>query len=481
MKSTRLFALAALALSLYGCGGGSAPVTGNPGGDSLTRGRAQLEQVASGAKSADAPTLESILALFNEALQTTPGKKEAHFGAAICLAGVVAQETEGPTSTGGVSGGNPGGGANGWSPDEVPPAPPGDPTPPRNTLPRRTLGLLWNLDRGLSDPLTLLNMLAPVSDLRFGFLPYYGYAQDDASRRQAMLTRLNTVAQHLVQVEADPNFTYTLPDADHNGQSVTITLAEVYLFDAYVQTLRAEIAFSLAYIRDAGETPPPPPAFGLGDGTVTNNHSSPGRPEFLRLYQDANQDGKLAPGEYLPPSPFLTLRDAGLLQTAQQAMLAVEEKGKKGSALALARTGDGNFLLPNTTEMRAALTRLRDVVLPLIKQAATGPVTLEMPRPMPMPLTALVNNQGQAQRPGGNTLFAPAIWPELPPEPPVQDRATLKINLAAWFANPPADLKVFAPTYTLTEEGWPRYDTAAYPDLNFGGLFPDGLPPLFRF
>jgi hypothetical protein len=479
LKSNRLLVLGALTLSLYGCGGGSGGPTPVVTGDSLTRGRTQLEKVASGAQTADAPTLESIFALFTDALKTTPDKAEAHFGAAICLAGAIAQEADGQATGSGT--GNSGGGAIGGPPpsNELPPAPPGDPTPPKPVPPHRTLGLFWNLDRGLSDPLVLLNMLAPVADLRFGFLPYYGYMQDNPARRQALLTRLDKVLQHLARVEADPNFTYTLPDADHNGQSVTITLAEVYLFDAYVQTLRAEIALSLAYIRDVGELPPMPPVVPQ-TGNTNGGRADSSLPVYLGRHVDKNKDGKLSPEEYLPPSPYLTLRDSALLQAAQQAMLAMEDKAKKGIELALARSGAGNFLLPNTTEMRAVLTRLRDTVLPLIKGAATGPVTLEIFRPYPMPFVLQGGGTNSPQRPNGAVLFAPAIWPgELPPDPPNPVREVVTINLAAWFAHPPTDLKAFAPTYTVSTEGWPQ--TPVYLDATFNGLFPDGLPLHFRF
>jgi hypothetical protein len=57
--------------------------------------------------------------------------------------------------------------------------------------------------------------------------------------------------------------------------------------------------------------------------------------------------------------------------------------------------------------------------------------------------------------------------------------AKVTINLAAWFANPPSDLKAFAPTFTLDENGWPNPDQTRYPDATFGGLFPEGLPRLF--
>jgi len=52
---------------------------------------------------------------------------------------------------------------------------------------------------------------------------------------------------------------------------------------------------------------------------------------------------------------------------------------------------------------------------------------------------------------------------------------TLKVNIAAWFANPPADLKTLAPTLTLGSDGWPDSTKSVYPDKTFAGLFPDGI------
>ena len=79
MKRIALILSGALPLSLYGCGGGSGPGSGDSGGSALDRGRAQLERLASGAQNADAPSLESTLALFNQALQLTPEETKAHF------------------------------------------------------------------------------------------------------------------------------------------------------------------------------------------------------------------------------------------------------------------------------------------------------------------------------------------------------------------------------------------------------------------
>lgn len=466
----RLWLVGTLPFVLYGCGGGSGtPLTGDTR-SALERGTAQLNQVAGGQQPTNPQNLKSIFDLFNEAITASPNTSVAHFGAAIALTGLLCQEADG-SQTGIITianiggGGSASGGGFGVQPSEVPPSPPNSAEPPRPVPPHHTLGLFWYLDRGLSNPLTLLNMLSPITDLRFGFLPFNGYWGDDARGREEMLTKLDQAIEHLKIVEADPNFTFQLASPDHNGQPVTVGLPEVHLFHAYVESLRVETALSLAYVRSLGERPPLPP-------TISNTS------EFLPGNNDANHDGKLSPNEYLAPSPFLTLRDASTLQTAKQAMLNSADFAKKGIAGILARPTDGNFLISNSAEMQRVLVEQRDKVLPLLRQATSGAITVEIVRAEPIPM--MMNVASTLGRPIDDVLFSSPI--ELPPTPPsgVFPTEQVTFNLAAWFNSPPADLKAFAPTYSLDTNGWPRYDAAVYPDLNFGGLFPNGLPAYLR-
>lgn len=471
MKGSRLLTMCGLVVggiaALCGCGGGGGTVQGTGSSDPLDRGRSRLEHVASGAQEASVHTLESTWQLFDEALRSAPGNTFAHFGAAVCLSGAVALQA----GEDGVAGSSPW--AGGLS-EELPPAPPGVVVSLSPVASWPLLGLIWHLDRSLANPLSLLRMLAPVVDLRYGLIPFYGYAQDDVAHRQRLLERLDRAVAHLARVEADPDFVCTLPDPDRGGGPATITLAEVYLFDACVQSLRVAVALSLAYVRDAGETPPPPPIFvpyGQGGGW---------EPGFSVRFVDLNRDGQLAPEEYLPPPPFLTLRDAAYLQTARDALLAVADRAEKGVALALARARDQHFLVPGTEESRALLQRLRDDVVPLIRQAASGPITLEWE--VPAGPQVLARATGPRHRPQGSMLFAPPVWSVEPPrESLMPRRRALTINLAAWFARPPIDLRGFAPAYPLDAQGVPRVDQARYPDLRFGGLFPEGLPGDFWF
>src|SRR5262249_21334896 len=159
---------------------------------------------------------------------------EAHFGYAICLAGQVGAGVDGnigsgsgvvvggtvPPSTTGSGraakrtreAGSAPGGSGGGSPGGLPSSPLEGDVPP--APPRHTLGLIWNLDSSLSCPYTLLHLLSPLGDLREGLIPFYGYPSDtqDIARRQKLLTDLGTVLQHLQTIEANPNFTTTLPN-----------------------------------------------------------------------------------------------------------------------------------------------------------------------------------------------------------------------------------------------------------------------------
>ena len=471
----RFWLVGTLPFVLYGCGGGGSSLTGITPDTrtALERGTAQLNQVAGGQEPTNPQSLKSIFDLFNEAIAASPNTSVAHFGAAIALTGLLCQEADGNqtdiitvANVGSGSGGASGGGfGSGEPPSELPPSPLDATEPPRPVPPHHTLGLFWYLDRGLSNPLTLLNMLSPVTDLRFGFMPFNGYWGNDTRGREEMLTKLDKAIEHLKIVEADLNFTFQLNSPDHNGQPVTVGLPEVHLFHAYVESLRVETALSLAYTRSLGDRPPLPP-------TISNVSA------FLPGNNDANSDGKLSPNEYLAPSPFLTLRDANTLQIAKQAMLNSAEFAAKGIAGVLARPTDGNFLISNNPEMQRVLVEQRDKVLPLLRQATEGAITVEVMRFEPMPL--LMNGASTSSRPDDDVLFSSPG--ELPPTPPSGEFATEQVTftLAAWFNAPPADLKAFAPTYPIAANGWPHYDQAVYPDLNFGGLFPNGLPSFLR-
>ncbi len=541
--SLSIISLCGAAFAMYACGGGG---SGSSGGsaDPLTSARAALTNMASGTQTTSTQSLNSALSLFQQAVKADPTSPIARFGEAVALAGVCTDLMDGGTTTvpptsGGSAGGGSGSAGSGGvatpllsksaiskapaqsggpyagpnipappTTGAVPPTPPGVSTPPTPSQPSNTLGLIWFFDRSLSNPYTLLQELGPVTDLHLGLMPFNGYLSDstNVAQRQTLLTDLGTVLSDLAVVEADPTFTYTLPSPDQNGQSVTIGLPEVYLFDAYINSLQTEVALSLAYIRDpgtyqpvspvvvstsggssgTGALPPAPPAF-AAPTAITLNYSA----------LDTNHDGKLEPNEYLPPSPYLTLRNASYLTTAQTSLAATAAKETLGINGVLARTSGGPYLIPNTPAISSILTNIETNVVPLIAQAAVGPVTLTFPHYdvieavgavsegtngaggvfQTVPATAgtasttPLNTGGSG---GSGTVNGPNIPTEPPIIPVIVEQVT--IDLAAWFNNTPPDLKAFAPTYTLTPQGNIDPTGIVYPDPTFGGLFPNGLP-----
>ena len=481
-------AVGTIALCLYGCGGGSG---GFSTGDALQTGRSALNRVAAGSSTADTTTFESIIADFQLALQQNPGSIDARFGLAVCLAGEAGIDLDGgagtattislPANTTSGSASLPTAPITGV----VPPIPINHQLPIQPLRPRYQLSLLWNLTGSLSNPYALLNMLSPITDLRRGLLPFYGYSQDttDLTRRQNLFRKLTTATDNLKTIEADPNFLTSLPDPYHTGQSVSVGLPEVYLFDAYLQSLRVEVALSLAYVRDPGgyqniATPPPAPINGIvpiGAPLFAVNAPS-GAFNATTIYTalDLNQDGRLTPSEYLPPSPYLTLRDPSYLNTAQQSLLAIVDRETKGIAGVLARPSDAKFLVSNTSDTQQVLTETRDHVLPLIQQAATGVVTIDFPHYYP-PSNAAQAADPPPPAPGTGGVFA-IPGSSGPPAPPIFLTEKVVVNLAAWFAAPPQDLKQYAPTFVLDAQGVPDETKTTYPDSTFGGLFPNGLP-----
>ncbi len=487
---TGWLSLATLAVVLTGCGGGS----GGGGTSALTAGRSALNSLSSGSTSVTPTSLQSALSLFQTALQQSPNDPQANFGAAVCLAGLVSQEIDGSSTPAPATSST--GGSSGIGPPPPPPGVTGGVTTTASysssetaepvgyngsatgSAPNYVAGLFWNLGISGTNPLQLLRALAPVTDLRFGLMPYFGYETDNVTGREQELTQLNLVDQQLTAIEAVPSFTgsITLP----NGSTAVVGLPEVQLFHAYVDSLRTQLSLSLAYIR-----------------SVTNSTSSSLLPAvFLpSVPVDLNHDGKLEPNEYLPASPYLTLRDPSYMATAKSALQgeAIEEAAGISGVLARPADGSGGYLVPNSTTVNAALTQIQTQVLPILQKLPTGPVTVQAPQPVGAPdifhpqarstgvtrgdiigsghgddgLRAFYNG-------GGSTSFVSQSGS-------TPTFVSVTIDLAAWFASPPADLKTLAPTYPLDTNGFPIISQATYPDPTFAGLFPNGLPSGFLF
>ena len=511
-------------LSLWGCGGGSGASPASSG-DALTRANAQLNQMSSGLQPSDSATLNATLSLFNDALKQNPGSPQALFGQTICQAGLTAATLETnfglPVSAATTGSGSLSAVGLGTSTGQAtPPSPGNHPTAGALTASAARLGLFWHVGETVGNSDTLLMPLTPLAGLRYGLIPLYGYAADDVANRQQALQQLNTVTQNLQTLEANPKFATTLIIVGSPRGGSKIGLPEVYLFDAYINSLRAQLALSLAYNRDPGinnplSGPPLRPdeldgGVVYGDDPIGNENPSPHPPRLGASYGslDTNGDGKLTPDEYLAASPFLTLRDAGMLQTAKQALLAAADKQAKGIQGIFARptisrfqaNGNDGFLIsnidntiPNSIDPNAGVVITNSSVThvgldytlnnipPILKQATVGTVTLYMPlyAPATQGYVSSVPAKSAVRRHIGKTrrVFLLGYQGGTDAEPFQTGRVTqVTFNLAAWIAHPPADLKAFAPTYTLQSGGYIDFTKTTYPDPTFGGLYPNGLP-----
>jgi len=446
MTRTARAALAAVVLGASGCGGGGSSGPAVPEGrDYLAEGRASLNAMASSDTVPEASRLHDARSLFELALAGRPSP-EAHLGAAVMAMGLVGleplddQDPGPPRPPDAAQADLPPDPPHEWTgpmqPHDLPPAPPDFGQPPTVKPPRVKIALLWRLLDGVRTPYAAFRMVEPVVHIRQGLTPQRTRGAAAVARRMAALERLDAILAHLDKVEQDAGFRITLPRGEYSVVPVAVELPEVLLFDSQVSALRAELAFSLAYVREAAGGP-----------------TGPARA------LDRNSDGRLTPDEHLPPEPFLNLRDPALLAKARESMLRAADKGMEGVAGVLARPEDSRFLVPNIPAVRPALLELRDHALPTVRKAATQLVALRVPRPV-----LLLPNPNDSDR------------PPPPPDWLGDDLAVLvKLNLPAWFSSPPKSLRPLAPTYDL-RPGIPLRDRAVFPDATFAGLFPEGLP-----
>jgi hypothetical protein len=486
MRSVVAVVCAAGLVASMGCGGGGATA-----GDPFAAGRSAIYGMAAGDAEPTRAGLGSALRLLERAMAAQPDSSEAKWWAAVCLVGLAGLDAGGVETAPGAPGdptpvawGSGGAGSADGSTvadpgdHDIPALPPDyDGSVPPVEPPYR-IGLVWNLRHTIANPYTFLTLLAPLTDIRFGLVSLVGYPGDDPAARMAMLARLDEADRLLTQVEEDAGFMATLPDPERDGGSIVLDLAEVRLFHAYVNIRRAETALSLAYVRDIGPLWPGAVAADALDSGVWNPYRG----------MDRNHDGFLTPEEYLPGNPFLTLRAASYLRAAQSAMSAAAELGRMGCEAVLARpastgsastgSADGGYLIENAPPYREALIEMRDAALPLIRQAAIGPVDVLTPHYEVSPTDGTAPDGRPCAAAAGGTF-------ELDPDPgdcygwgePRIVMRSVRLNLAAWFADPPGDLKTLAPTLGLGNDGWPDSAKVRFPDVTFAGLFPEGIKP----
>lgn len=158
---------------------------------------------------------------------------------------------------------------------------------------------------------------------------------------------------------------------------------------------------------------------------------------------DANGDGLLTPAEYLPGPPFLTLTDSAALAEAWSALSgAVSDAG--AAAAGMLETVDPRQLLARAGEEEPIPWAEVAQSLTALQLALLGPVMLPIP------------------------YVDPATGS-------MKQVATL-VDLRAFWANPPADLRGLLPTLRYREVSAGTFDVTvdSLPDKTLGGLLPAG-------
>lgn len=254
---------------------------------------------------------------------------------------------------------------------------------------------------------------------------------------------LATLDQSLVSVEqalsvplSNPSFTFTLADpTDKSGtQTVKLGQAEFNTLYMLVATLRGIINPLLAY------------------NMVEPNYNGSTRISSIEAIalELETQGASVTPAQYMAPSPFLTLNANGAadMATSKAELLAAITDGTSAINEIEARNNSGYLIDPGTFFTESDLNQI-SAHLALYQTYITGPF--------------------QAKETDG-----------------AGDVVSTTVDVNAWFTSPPPDLKAFFPTFTVQavsdSNSSTGYDTSlllspsAYPDLTFGGLFPNGFP-----
>ena len=198
---------------------------------------------------------------------------------------------------------------------------------------------------------------------------------------------------------------------------------------------KTEVALSLAYIRDPGNYQPVSPVVNASAGGSTGtNELPPAPPAFVGpsapptpltvnyTALDTNHDGKLEPNEYLPPSPYLTLRSAAYLTTGQTSLAATAAKEDASSRINGVLGADIRWTVPDTQHpgyCSDSHQYQETNVVPLIAQAAVGPVTLTFPHYNVVALAGAVAEGSDGA--GGVFQSVPAAVTVDTPPPPRRD------------------------------------------------------------
>lgn len=252
--------------------------------------------------------------------------------------------------------------------------------------------------------------------------------------KNTVMPMLSRVAGYLGTVEAYGGSSYTFPMGTSSWDGYAIVdIGDIYMFHGALLAARWALALPVSY------------------------NASPGTYNFSgkELAQDTNHDGLLTIAEYLPPSPFLTLKDSATLAASKADMITACDKIISGVNATLAETSDNHDLFAWHTAdsgITGAELQSTKTFVQQVKASMSGPTT--------------ITYNGSEGDPMSITAY-----------------------LGAWAANPPADFKAFMPTMEIYRyrdwHGGYNYEKivadGGFSDKTFGGLFPGGAPDSFLY
>jgi len=235
----------------------------------------------------------------------------------------------------------------------------------------------------------------------------------------ALDTTLSKAEVALAVVKADPNYVYTLADPSQPGNTastVKVGSAEIQILSAVISIVRSLANGALAYDADPS----------------TFSFNAPAAGGFSGV--------SVGPAQYLPAAPFLTLgTDGGTrLGTVKTELIATADSGTAALESVKTRSNAGFLINPGTLVTTGQLS-VAEAQITAYKAYLTGVQTV--------PVTL-----------NGNTV-------------------STRVNLGAFLDHPPTDLRTLLPTLPISQNSSGTVLTMnGFPDLTFGGLFPDGLP-----
>lgn len=415
------------ALLLTGCGGGGgngnnlAPGATGTGGTSGTGGGgmptlqpaiAGLDALVRGSQPTTTASLTTVVGEFDQARQADPANKDAQFGFAVTAAALAATQAVALN----------GAGAPAVRTESAEAAL----SPAARTVSFSQGLVLWRLPQLLSGRAAIQWPQAadylPTKTLQASLTPRASSPTPAQIQTEiaALDATLSTAETALAVVKTDPNYIYILADPSQPGNpasTVKVGSAEIQILSAVISAVRSLANGALAYNADPG-------AFSFG---------TPASVGF--------SGASLSPVQYLPAAPFLTLAaDGGTrLGTVKTELVAIADSGTAALESVKTRSNAGFLLNPGTLVTTGQLS-VAEAQITAYKAYLTGVQTV--------PVTL-----------NGKTI-------------------STKVDLAAFLDHPPTDLRALLPTLPVSKNssGTIILTMNGFPDLTFGGLFPDGLP-----